>query len=137
MKPPAAVPSRPSYINDIAQSNMEYIADISRERVRFRGNGYLPSQTVESARGSKDAFYIKIDKHYGSSDHVTYMQHGILPGAGGLLDQDEALWNDIRLCLAMLGDAMEQNGETRKDWLAQLAEQGDPVGRGGATLDLW
>lgn len=67
----------PSYINDIAQSNMEYIADISRERVRFRGNGYLPSQSVESARGSKDAFYIKIDKHYGSSDHVTYMQHGI------------------------------------------------------------
>jgi hypothetical protein len=67
----------PSYINDIAQSNMEYIADISRERVRFRGNGYLPSQTVESARGSKDAFYIKVDKHYGSSDHVTYMQHGI------------------------------------------------------------
>ena len=56
---------------------MEYIADISRERVRFRGNGYLPSQLVESARGSKDAFYIKIDKHYGSSDHVTYMQHGI------------------------------------------------------------
>jgi hypothetical protein len=56
---------------------MEYIADISRERVRFRGNGYLPSQAVESARGSKDAFYIKIDKHYGSSDHVTYMQHGI------------------------------------------------------------
>ena len=67
----------PSYLNDIAQSNMEYIADISRERVRFRGNGYLPSQVVESARGSKDAFYIKIDKHYGSSDHVTYMQHGI------------------------------------------------------------
>jgi len=63
----------PSYLNDIAQSNMEYIADISRERVRFRGNGYLPSQVVESAR----AFYIKIDKHYGSSDHVTYMQHGI------------------------------------------------------------
>ncbi|HEX6972960.1 MAG TPA: M28 family peptidase, partial [Vicinamibacterales bacterium] len=27
--------------------------------------------------GSQDAFYIKIDKHYGSSDHVTYMQHGI------------------------------------------------------------
>ena len=32
---------------------------------------------MESPRGSKDAFYIKIDKHYGSSDHVTYMQHGI------------------------------------------------------------
>src|SRR6185503_3930864 len=57
----------------------EYVADISRERIRFRRsiNGYAPTQPVESPRGSKDAFYIKIDKHYGSSDHVTYMQHGI------------------------------------------------------------
>ena len=67
----------PSYLNDVAQSVMEYIADISRERVRFRRSGYAPSEPVESPRGSKDAFYIKIDKHYGSSDHVTYMQHGI------------------------------------------------------------
>jgi hypothetical protein len=67
----------PSYLNDIAQSMMEYIADISRERVRFRSGGYAPSEPVESPRGSKDAFYIKIDKHYGASDHVTYMQHGI------------------------------------------------------------
>ncbi len=69
----------PSYLNDIAQSMMEYVSDISRERVRFRRNitGYAPTQPVESPRGSKDAFYIKIDKHYGSSDHVTYMQHGI------------------------------------------------------------
>ena len=67
----------PSYINDIAQSMMEYIADISRERVRYRGAGYGASQPVESPNGSTDAFYIKIDKHYGSSDHVTYMQHGI------------------------------------------------------------
>jgi len=67
----------PSYLNDIAQSMMEYVADISRERVRYRRGGYAPSQPVESPRGSKDAFYIKIDKHYGSSDHVTYMQHGI------------------------------------------------------------
>src|SRR3984885_5001630 len=67
----------PSYLNDIAQSMMEYIADISRERVRYRRSGYGASQPVESPNGSTDAFYIKIDKHYGSSDHVTYMQHGI------------------------------------------------------------
>jgi aminopeptidase YwaD len=67
----------PSYINDIAQSTMEYIADITRERVRYRREGYGASQPVESPNGSTDAFYIKIDKHYGSSDHVTYMQHGI------------------------------------------------------------
>jgi hypothetical protein len=67
----------PSYLNDIAQSMMEYIADVSRERVRYRRDGYGASQPVESLNGSRDAFYIKIDKHYGSSDHVTYMQHGI------------------------------------------------------------
>lgn len=67
----------PSYINDIAQSMMEYIADISRERVRYRRDGYGASQPVDSPNGSTDAFYIKIDKHYGASDHVTYMQHGI------------------------------------------------------------
>jgi hypothetical protein len=67
----------PSYLNDIAQSMMEYVADITRERVRFRAGGYAASQPVQSPNGSDDAFYIKIDKHYGSSDHVTYMQHGI------------------------------------------------------------
>ncbi|MEJ2203280.1 MAG: M28 family peptidase [Gemmatimonadota bacterium] len=69
----------PSYLNDIPQSMMEYVADISRERVRFRRGlqGYAPSQPVESPRGSKDAFYIKIDQHYGSSDHVAYMSRGI------------------------------------------------------------
>ncbi len=67
----------PSYINDIAQSMMEYIAEVSRERVRYRAAGYGASQPVESPNGSTDAFYIKIDKHYGASDHVTYMQHGI------------------------------------------------------------
>jgi hypothetical protein len=34
-------------------------------------------QPSSRPNGSDDAFYIKIDKHYGSSDHVTYMQHGI------------------------------------------------------------
>jgi aminopeptidase YwaD len=69
----------PSYLNDIAQSMMEYVADISRERVRFRRSlsGYAPTQPVESVRGSKDAFYIKVDKHYGSSDHVVYLANGI------------------------------------------------------------
>ena len=67
----------PSYLNDIAQSPMEYIAEVSRERVRYRGTGYGASQPVESPNGSTDAFYIKVDKHYGSSDHVTYMQHGV------------------------------------------------------------
>jgi aminopeptidase YwaD len=67
----------PSFLNDIGQSFMEFVADITRERVRYRANGYDPSLPVEAPNGSDDAFYIKIDKHYGASDHVTYMQHGI------------------------------------------------------------
>jgi aminopeptidase YwaD len=67
----------PSFLNDIGQSFMEFVSDITRERIRYRANGYGPVLPVEAPNGSDDAFYIKIDKHYGSSDHVTYMQHGI------------------------------------------------------------
>jgi hypothetical protein len=67
----------PSFLNDIGQSMMEFVSDITRERVRYRANGYGPSLPVQAPNGSDDAFYIKIDKHYGASDHVTYMQHGI------------------------------------------------------------
>ena len=67
----------PSYINDIGQSMMEYVSELTRERIRYRANGYAPSVSVTAPTGSRDAFYIKIDKHYGASDHVTYMQHGI------------------------------------------------------------
>src|SRR5580765_2409426 len=69
--------SFPSFLNDIGQSMMEFVSEITRERVRFRAGGYAPSLAVQSPNGSDDAFYIKVDKHYGSSDHVTYMQHGI------------------------------------------------------------
>jgi aminopeptidase YwaD len=67
----------PSYINDVGQSMMEYISELTRERVRYRGNGYAPSFNITAPNGSNDAFYIKIDQHYGASDHVTYMQYGI------------------------------------------------------------
>src|SRR5215831_5561433 len=67
----------PSYINDVGQSLMEYVSELTRERVRYRANGYQPVFTITSPNGSNDAFYIKIDQHYGASDHVTYMQYGI------------------------------------------------------------
>ena len=68
----------PSYINDIGAEH-----DGVRRRHHARARA-LPRQRLRAERqhhrrrnGSNDAFYIKIDKHYGSSDHVTYMQHGI------------------------------------------------------------
>lgn len=67
----------PSFLNDVAQNMMEFVAELNRERVRFRSNGYAFTYPVVSPNGSRDPFYIKIDKHYGASDHVTYMQRGI------------------------------------------------------------
>jgi hypothetical protein len=73
------------------------------------------------------------------------MDHGILPGAGGVLDQDAALWEDVKLCIALILDAQERNapagtngnGQTRsRDWYEGMFE-GDPLQKGGARLDLW
>lgn len=67
----------PTYLNDVGASVMEFVAELNRERVRYRANGYRFTLPVVSPNGSHDPFYVKIDKHYGASDHVTYMQHGI------------------------------------------------------------
>jgi len=67
----------PSFINDVAQSFMESMAETNRERIRFRSGGYFFSWPVLSQNGSRDPFYIKIDKHYGASDHVAFMNRGI------------------------------------------------------------
>jgi aminopeptidase YwaD len=67
----------PSYINDVAQSVMEFVSNTNRQRVRYRGHGYDFTLPVISANGSRDPFYTWTSQHYGSSDHVVYMQHGI------------------------------------------------------------
>jgi len=67
----------PSFLNDVAQSLLEFVAELNRERVRFRANGYAPSWPLYAPNGSMDPFYVKVDKHYGASDHVTYLQRGI------------------------------------------------------------
>jgi aminopeptidase YwaD len=67
----------PTYLNDLGQNVLEFVANLNRERVRYRGNGYRFTLPVTAPNGSQDPFWYVIDKHYGSSDHVTYMQHGI------------------------------------------------------------
>lgn len=69
--------SFPTFLNDVCQNFLEFVAEITRERVRYRANGYAPALNVLSPNGSRDPFNIKIDKYYGASDHATYMQHGI------------------------------------------------------------
>ncbi len=67
----------PTFLNDVAQSVIEFVHDLNRERVRYRANGYRFTRAIVAPNGSEDPFYIQIEKHYGASDHVTYMQHGI------------------------------------------------------------
>jgi hypothetical protein len=69
--------SFPTFLNDIGQSMMETIAELNRERVRYRSGGYGFTLPVISPNGSQDPFYIKVDKFYGASDHVVYMGQGI------------------------------------------------------------
>ena len=40
----------PSFLNDIGQSMMEFVSEITRERIRFRANGYAPSLPVAVAQ---------------------------------------------------------------------------------------
>jgi hypothetical protein len=56
---------------------MEVIANVNRERVRYRAGGYGFSLPVIAPTGSQDPFYVLVDKHYGASDHVVYMSNGI------------------------------------------------------------
>jgi hypothetical protein len=67
----------PTFLNDIGQSFLEWAGAVTRERVRYRTLGYDASLPITSPNGSRDPLYYVVDKHYGASDHVTYMQHGI------------------------------------------------------------
>lgn len=69
--------SFPSFLNDLSANVMEVIANLNRERVRYRSDGYGFGLPVVSPNGSQDPFYILIEKHYGASDHVIYMNNGI------------------------------------------------------------
>ncbi len=67
----------PSFLNDLSASVMEFVADLNRERVRYRHHGYRFTLPVVAPNGSFDPFYIRIEKHYGASDHAVYLNQGI------------------------------------------------------------
>ncbi|MBZ5535636.1 MAG: DUF4910 domain-containing protein [Acidobacteriia bacterium] len=67
----------PNYLNDVMQSVFEFIGNTNRERVRYRANGYAMSYPIISSVGSVEPFHFNIDKHYGASDHIIYLNNGI------------------------------------------------------------
>jgi len=69
--------SFPTFLNDVGASVLEFIANLNRERVRYRHHGYQFTLPVIAPNGSQDPFYAMVEKYYGASDHATYMQHGI------------------------------------------------------------
>jgi aminopeptidase YwaD len=69
--------SFPTFLNDVGANIMETIANVNRERVRYRSGGYGFTLPVVAPTGSQDPFYILVEKHYGASDHVVYINNGI------------------------------------------------------------
>lgn len=67
----------PTFLNDLCASVLEFVGNLNRERVRYRHNGYRFTLPVVAPNGSQDPFYYVIDKFYGASDHVVYINQGI------------------------------------------------------------
>ncbi|MGH9314859.1 MAG: M28 family peptidase, partial [Vicinamibacterales bacterium] len=67
----------PSFLNDLSASFLEAVADLNRERVRYRHHGYAFTLPVVSPNGTRDQFNVKVEKHYGASDHAVFLQRGI------------------------------------------------------------
>jgi hypothetical protein len=67
----------PTFLNDVGASLVQFVAELNRERVRYRSNGYGFTLPVISPNGSQDPFYTVVDKYYGASDHQVYMSMGV------------------------------------------------------------
>lgn len=67
----------PTFLNDIGESVVRWVAETNRERVRYRSLGYQFTLPIVAPTGSLDPFWITVDKHYGASDHVVYLNNGI------------------------------------------------------------
>ena len=67
----------PSFLNDVTESLLEFVAETNRERVRYRHNGYRFTLPVVAPNGSQDPFYFQVEKYYGASDHAVFLNQGI------------------------------------------------------------
>ncbi|MCH8289373.1 MAG: M28 family peptidase [Candidatus Marinimicrobia bacterium] len=67
--------SRPSYLNDVVQNLIEYVAHTNREILNNRPIKF--TKPIMAPTGSRDPFYYNIDYHYGSSDHTVFLDWGV------------------------------------------------------------
>ena len=67
--------SRPSYLNDVLQNVIEYVAHTNREILNNRPR--LFTKPIIAHTGTHDPFLYNIDYHYGSSDHIVFNDWGV------------------------------------------------------------
>ncbi len=65
------------FINEIPQQFFEYVGDTNREKVQNRRVAYSFRYPIIDPQGTHDPFYFNIDKHYGSSDHSSFLRFGV------------------------------------------------------------
>lgn len=65
------------FVNDVPQQFFEYVGDTNREKVQNRRLAYNYMFPIVDPQGSRDQFYYNIEKHYGSSDHTSFIAKGV------------------------------------------------------------
>ncbi len=65
--------SRPSYLNDVIESVMDYVNQTNWETLHNRSF----TNPILAPTGSREPFYQNIDFHYGASDHVVFNDWGV------------------------------------------------------------
>jgi hypothetical protein len=65
------------FINEVPQQFFEYVGDTNREKVQNRRVAYSFRYPIIDPQGTHDPFYFNIDKHYGSSDHSSFLRFGV------------------------------------------------------------
>lgn len=73
-RPPASLPT---FVPDVAQQFIEYVGETNREKVHNRGIAYAFTRPITDPSGTQDPFYYHVEKYYGSSDHVVFVQAGV------------------------------------------------------------
>lgn len=67
--------SIPSYLNDVMANLIEFVGETNRDNIINRPVKFL--KPILSPAGSRDPFYYNIEKFYGASDHMVFVDGGI------------------------------------------------------------
>jgi aminopeptidase YwaD len=67
--------SLPTYLNDVATLFMEYVGETNRDQKSYaRRAGFGLFMPIVDPKGSRDPFWYHVDKFFGGSDHVVFIE---------------------------------------------------------------